>query len=95
MAKRPLSTSNKSKIKQTYKWNKVPVSENELFRQKVDRLPRFKDTNLPDPAAFADLMLNTYPDLFEALHQSELQDKQIENVFKDNPSKRSKVKKKS
>jgi len=95
MAKRPLSISNKSKIKQTYKWNKVPVSENELFRRKVDRLPRYKDTNHPDPAAFADLMLKTYPDLFEALHQSELQDKQIENVFKEKHSKHSKVKKKS
>ncbi len=84
-----------SREKQTYRWHNVPVSENDLFRQKVKQLPRYKDTDYPDPAAFADLMLKTYPDLFEALHQSELLDKQIENVFTEKPSKDSKNKKKT
>ena len=47
----------------------IPMNKNRTFQSKVKQLPRYKDTNLPDPAAFVDLMLEAYPDLFEALRK--------------------------
>jgi hypothetical protein len=82
-----------SKKEKKYTWNKTPINENELFQRKVDQLPRFKNTQMPDPKAFADLMLKTYPDLFEALYQSEKEDKLIEEIFQVDTQKKQKKKK--
>jgi hypothetical protein len=45
----------------------LPINQNKAFQRKVEQLPRYKNTNRPDPAAFVDLMMEVYPELFEAL----------------------------
>jgi hypothetical protein len=45
----------------------LPINQNKSFQRKVKQLPRYKNTDLPDPAAFVDLMMEVYPELFEAL----------------------------
>ena len=46
------------------------MNQNKAFQRKVKQLPRYKNTDLPDPAAFVDLMMETYPKLFEALKKN-------------------------
>jgi hypothetical protein len=45
----------------------LPMNQNKAFQRKVKQLPRYKNTNRPDPASFVDLMMEVYPELFEAL----------------------------
>ena len=47
----------------------IPINENLELKRKVEQLKveGWKGTNLPDPAKLVDLLLEQYPDLFEAL----------------------------
>jgi hypothetical protein len=48
----------------------LPINKNKAFQRKVEQRPRYKNTDLPDPTSFVDLMMETYPKLFEALKKN-------------------------